>query len=202
MKPTTLTSTSQNQQQQTGTSSQQQSTETTLSPEMQELMRQLMAYGQQSMQNPMQAMAPIRNAGMQGINATYAQVPNQLSSQMARRGYGSSGTMGNAMLSSNLARANAMSGLEGQLATQGIQQQQYGASLGENILNAMRGTTTSSTGTTSMSGTSSGTQTQPGPSLFSQILGGAATVAGAMTGMGWKPFGSGGSSGGGGTGNI
>lgn len=195
MKPTTLTSTSQNQQQQTTNNSQQASTETTLSPEMQELMRQLMAYGQQSMQNPMQAMAPIRNAGMQAINATYAQVPNQLSSQMARRGYGSSGTMGNAMLSSNLARANAVSGLEGQLATQGIQQQQYGAGVGQNILNMMRGTTTSSTGTTSMSGTSSGTQTQPGPSLFSQILGGAATVAGAAAGLGWNPFGKGGSGG-------
>lgn len=189
MKPTTLTSTSQNQQQQTTNNSQQASTETTLSPEMQELMRQLMAYGQQSMQNPMQAMAPIRNAGMQAINATYAQVPNQLSSQMARRGYGSSGTMGNAVLSSNLARANAVSGLEGQLATQGLQQQQFGAGMGENILNMMRGSTSSSTGTTSMSGTSSGTQTQPGPSLFSQILGGAATVAGAAAGLGWNPFG-------------
>ena len=142
-------------------------------------MRQLMAYGTQSMSDPTGTLSPIRNAGLQQINRTYADVPNQLTRQMATRGYGSSGAMGNALLRTNLERAGAASNLEGQLATQGIQQQQFGASLSDQLINAMRGTSTSTSGSTSMSGTSSGTQTQPGPSIFGSLMGLASTVTGA-----------------------
>lgn len=147
------------------------------------------------MTNPTAAMSPIRNAGLQGINQAYASVPGQVAKQMASRGYGSSGAAGNAMYSTNLARAGAVSGLEGQLANMGLQQSQFGAGLGEQLLNSLKGTTASTSGTSSMSGTSSGSQTQPGPSIFSSLLGSAAGIMGLGGALGWKPFGSSGGSG-------
>jgi|SRR5215467_1063883 len=179
-KPTTLTSTSNQQQSQTGSSSSAGSTQATLSPELQALMNQLMAYGTTSMTDPMGTLAPIRRTGLQQINRTYADIPGQVTRQMSSRGYGSSGAMGNAMFRTGLERAGAISNLEGQLADRGIQQQQYGASLSDQLINAMRGTTSSFSGDTSTSGTSSGTQTQPGPSIFGSLMGLAGTLGGAF----------------------
>jgi hypothetical protein len=89
-----------------------------------------------------------------------------------------------------LARAGAAAGLEGQLATQGIQIQQNGASLGEQLLNSLKGSTTSTSGTSSSStaGTSNEVDTKPGPSIFSSIAG-----------LGSMLFGLGGGGGGGGS---
>jgi len=198
-KPTTLTSTSQNQQSQTGSSSSAGSTQATLSPELQALMNQLMAYGTTSMTDPMGTLAPIRRTGLQQINRTYADIPGQVTRQMSSRGYGSSGAMGNAMFRTGLERAGAISNLEGQLADRGIQQSQFGASLSDQLINAMRGTSTSASANSAMSGTSSGTQTQPGPSIFGTLLGLASTVTGAAGTAGGfgKLFGGGGGGGGG-----
>jgi hypothetical protein len=140
------------------------------------------------MNDPTAALAPIRNAGLQGINQTYAGVPQQVTQQLANRGYGSSGATGDALYKVGLSRAGAVSGLEGQLATQGIQQQQFGASLGEQLLNSLKGSTTSTSGTTSTDGSTTGTQTKPGPSIFSSIAG-----------LGSMLFGLGGGGGGGGS---
>lgn len=123
------------------------------------------------MNDPTAALAPIRNAGLQGINQTYAGVPQQVTQQLANRGYGSSGATGDALYKVGLSRAGAVSGLEGQLATQGIQQQQFGASLGEQLLNSLKGSTTSTSGTTSTDGSTTGTETKPGPSIFGTIAG-------------------------------
>lgn len=142
------------------------------------------------MTDPTAALAPIRNAGLQGINETYAGVPQQVTQQLANRGYGSSGATGDALYKVGLSRAGAVSGLEGQLATQGIQQQQFGASLGEQLLNSLKGTSSTGTtsgstsGTTTTDGSTTGTQTQPGPSIFSSIAGLMGTIAGAATGVG------------------
>lgn len=158
-------------------------------------MQQLLAYGNQSMTDPTAGLAPIRNAGLQQINQAYSGVPGQVAQQMASRGYGSSGKMGDAMYKTNLARAGSVSGLEGQLANMGIQQQQYGASLAEQLLNSLKGTSNTTTGTTygtsNQQGTSSGSQTQPGPSIFSSMLGLGSTLLG-IPGLG-NLFGGGGS---------
>jgi len=157
-------------------------------------MQSLLSYSQQSMTDPTAAMAPMRNAGLANINQSYANVPGQVSSQMASRGYGSSGTMGDAMLKTNLARAGSQSNFEGQLAQMGQQQQQYGSGLAQQLLNSLKGTTTTANGTTSSSGTSSGTETKPGPSIFSSLIGGISKLTGLGSVLGG--FGGGGSSGG------
>lgn len=173
-----------------GNTSGTSSTGVTLTPEMQQMMQMLQAYSSQSMTDPTAALAPIRNAGLQAINQSYAAVPGQVAQQMANRGYGSSGSMGDAQYKVGLARAGAASGLEGQLATQGIQIQQNGASLGQQLLNSLKGSTTSASGTTSgatssnTSGSSNETDTTPGPSIFGSIAGLMGTVAGLGTGGG------------------
>ncbi len=158
-------------------------------------MQQLQAYSQQSVNDPTAALAPIRQAGLQQINQSYAGVPQQVTQQLASRGYGSSGDMGDSLYKVGLAKAGAQSGLEGQLATQGIQNQQFGASLGEQLLNSLKGTSSSSSGTTSgqtsQSGSNSGTETKPGPSIFSSIAGlgglllGLPVAGGGSTGGNW-----------------
>jgi hypothetical protein len=150
---------------------------------MQALVRQLMAYGTQSMTDPTSTLAPMRKAGLQQINQAYSSVPGQVTQQMARRGYGSSGAMGDEMYRTGLARAGAVSGLEGQLADRGIQQQQFGASLSDQLMQALRGTDSSTSGTTSMTSKTSGTQVQPGPSIFSSLMGGIAGLSGMLMGL-------------------
>ena len=130
-------------------------------------MRRLMAY---STSDPNATLAPIRQAGIQQINAAYAPMPSQIMQQMARRGYGSSGAAGDAMYRTGLARAGSIAGLEGGLANSAIQQGQYGAGLGMSLLSAGKGTTsTQASDAFSQNwnkGTGTGTSTSPnmGPS--------------------------------------
>ena len=190
--PTTQTSTTTSQGtnygSSSGSTSGSSSSTPTLSPELQAVMQQLLGHAQQQMNDPTAAMAPIRNAGLQNINQTYADVPNQVASQMSRRGYGSSGSMGDSMYKVGLARAGAASDLEGQLATKGIDQQNRGADTMTQLLNMLKGTSSTSSG--SMSGTtagtssSSGTSTKPGPSIFSSIAGLAGMLMGFRSGAG------------------
>jgi hypothetical protein len=134
-------------------------------------MTSLANYSQNSVNNPTAALSPIRNAGLQGINQQYAAVPDQVARSMASRGYGSSGAMGNAMFNTNLARAGSVAGLEGQLAQMGLQNQQFGASLGNQLLNTGKGSASDAYGTTWNKGTGMGTSTTPNTSLASGLLG-------------------------------
>jgi hypothetical protein len=121
------------------------------------------------MQNPMGQLAPIRNAGLQAINQQYAGVPDQVSRAMASRGYGSSGAMGNAMFNTNLQRAGAASGLEGQLATMGQQQSQFGGSLSQSLLNSLKGSTQNYSASSSGSSTGTEKDVTPGQSPLGAI---------------------------------
>lgn len=134
-------------------------------------MTSLANYSTQSTTNPTAALAPIRNAGLQQINSTYAGVPAQVSRQLAARGYGSSGSAGNAMYQTNLQRANAASGLEGQLAQMAQQQGQFGASLGSQLLSVGKGSASDAYGTTWNKGSMTGTSTSPGNELAGGLLG-------------------------------
>jgi len=144
-KPKTSTSTNTSSSASQGASSDQSTSSITptFSEPMQQLIAQLLQYSGDSINNPTGALAPIRNAGLDSINRTYADIPNQVASQAARRGYGSSGALGSSLYKVGLARAGAASDLEGQLATQGIQQSQFGAGLGEQLLNLTKGTSAS-----------------------------------------------------------
>lgn len=98
------------------------------------------------MDSPEAGFAPIRQAGLDNINRAYASAPMRVSSQLASRGYGSSGNVGNSLYRNELARGGAMSDFEGQLATSAINQKNVGASLGQQLLNSGRGSTTTGTG--------------------------------------------------------
>lgn len=134
----------------------------TFSPQLQSLMDNLQGYSTESMNDPTKQLAPIRNAGLDQINQEYASVPNTVSTQLASRGYGSSGLEGSALTSVANAKAGSQSDLEGQLSSDAINQQNFGASLAEQLLNTGKGSSTFTSGQTSTAGTGTSQTTSSG----------------------------------------
>src|SRR5674476_106120 len=131
------------------TSTSTSSTTPTLTPEMQQLMNQLSSYSTGAMQNGGgAALTTMKNASIDQVNRNYQNVPNQLASQFASRGYGSSGNFGNSLYQTEYQKQGALSGLESQYAQMGLQQQNTGGNLGEQLLNFGKGSTSTGTGTT------------------------------------------------------
>src|ERR1035441_8254141 len=165
--PSLFSSSSSNTTNQNGTStvgtSGASSSTPTFSSGLQSLMDSLQGYSTQSMTNPSAQLAPIQSAGLDQINQQYATAPDTVSAQLASRGYGSSGLMGNSLVKVANAKAGAQSSFNGQLAGDAVQQSQFGANLANSLLNTGKGTsaTTSgtSTGTTSSDSNSNSTST-------------------------------------------
>ena len=131
------------------TSTSTSSTTPTMTPEMQQLMDQLSSYSKDSMTNGGgQALTTMKNNSIDQVNRNYMGAPARLSSQFASRGYGSSGDFGNSLYQTEYQRQGALSGLESQYAQMGLNQQNTGANLGEQLLNFGKGSTSTSTGTT------------------------------------------------------
>ena len=84
--------------------------------------------------------------GIDTINQQYAQMPGQVSQQLAARGFGQSGKLGTAMYNTANARSTAQSGWQSQMAQLVSSRQMQGASLADQLLNANRGSTTTTTG--------------------------------------------------------
>jgi hypothetical protein len=184
--PKTTTTTSQTQQHQSQQSESANNQWWNVGAGMDPLYNSLLSYGQQSMTDPSALLNPIRNAGLQNINLSYNGVPQQIANQMASRGYGSSGPMGNAMVNANLARAGSVSNLEGQMAQSAVQQQQFGANLSSQLLNAFKGSSSNAASNSSGDSTSNtkGTSTTPNTMLQNGLLGfgsGLSNLAGLMT---------------------
>ena len=121
------------------------STTPTMTPEMQALQDQLSKYSSDSMSNPEAGMAPIKNAATDQINRNYMNAPARLSSQFGSRGYGSSGSFGNSLYQTEMARGGDLSNLEGQFAQSAINQKNFGANLGAQLLNYGKGSTSTNT---------------------------------------------------------
>jgi len=85
--------------------------------------------------------------GIDAINQQYAQMPDQVSQQLAARGFGQSGKLGTAMYNVANAKATAQSGWQSQMAQLISSRQMQGASLGDQLLQLNRGTTSNSTTT-------------------------------------------------------
>jgi len=85
--------------------------------------------------------------GIDQINNQYAQMPGQVSQQLAARGFGQSGKLGTAMYNTANAEATAKSGWQSQMAQLVSSRQMQGASLADQLLQMNRGTTTSGTTT-------------------------------------------------------
>ena len=126
------------------------------------------------MNDPSAGLQPITNAGTEAINSSYGNIPQVISSQMAKRGYGSSGSMGNTMYQTNLARLGSIGQLQGQMAQLASQRQMQSGSLMDQLLSTQVGS----------SGTSKTTTSDPS-SLFS-ALGSMAMMlgTGGLSGIG------------------
>ena len=101
----------------------------------------------QLLTDPAAGTQGINLQGTDAINNQYAQMPDQVSQQLAARGFGKSGKLGTAMYNVAGARATAQAGFQGQMAQLISNRQMQGASIADQLLQANRGTTTDSTTT-------------------------------------------------------
>lgn len=130
-----------------GNKPQQQTSTTTptLSPQMQQVMDQLLAYQQTTMANPESGLAPIKTAAQERINRNYAGAPDRIQSQLSRRGYGSSGKLPAGLYGLESSRMGDLGDIEGKFAQIGSDRSMQAASIVQNILGSMRGSTTTGT---------------------------------------------------------
>jgi hypothetical protein len=125
---------------------QTQTTTPTLTPQMQQTMDGLLAYGSNAMQNGGgSAVTTMKNNSIDQVNRNYMGVPARLSSQFASRGYGNSGSFGSSLYNTEYQRQGDLSGLQSQFAKMGLDQQNFGAGLNEQLLNFGKGSTTAGT---------------------------------------------------------
>ena len=121
--------------------------------ELQPLQGDLLSQIQSRLTNPQAGIDPIRLAGRNVINRNYAGADQALRDKFLSAN-GASGKYGLAATGVENARAGALSGLEGDLASLSLGRQDNALSLGERLLSAGQGV--SSTGTQTNPGSASG----------------------------------------------
>jgi hypothetical protein len=99
------------------------------------------------MTDPSAGLAPIKAAGQESINRSFAAAPDNISRTMASRGYGSSGDFGTNIAQAEYARSGQQNDLNSQIAQMILAQKNQGASLSEQLLGMTRSTTQNTTGT-------------------------------------------------------
>lgn len=114
----------------------------------QSLYNQLNNFGTSVLNDPMAGLQPIENAGIQSINSSYGNIPQAISKQMASRGYGSSGAMGDALYKTELGRLGSIGQLQGQMAQLASQRQMQAGGLMGSMLNTQVGSNQHSVQTT------------------------------------------------------
>lgn len=120
----------------------------TLTGQGQPLFDQLSSFGSNVLNDPSAGLQPIKNAATEQINNSYGNIPKTISTQMARRGYGSSGSMGDTMYQTQLSRLGSVSNLNGQMAQLASSRQLSVADLMDNLLHTQVGSTGTSKTTT------------------------------------------------------
>lgn len=113
-----------------------------------QLFNQLLNFGTGVMNDPSAGLQPIQQAGMEQINSSYGNIPQVISASMAKRGYGSSGSMGDAMYKAQLARLGSQSQFQGQMANLSSQRQFQAGGLMDDLLRTQIGSTGTSKTTT------------------------------------------------------
>ena len=124
------------------------STTPTLTAAGSDLFNQLSSFGSSVLNNPSAGLQPIQAAGEESINSAYGNIPQAISKQMASRGYGSSGSMGDTMYQTQLARLNSQSQFQGQIASLASQRQMQAGGLMEQLLGTQVGQNSNSKTTT------------------------------------------------------
>jgi len=118
-----------------------------------------------------QVMQSDRDAMRGTINKSYNAAQAQIESGLTGRGFGNSGKLGKAFRDLDISRAGDFS--SGEMGLQNQAQQQYAQMIGLALPYLTPGDFT-----TVSSGSSSGTRTQPGPSIFDRLLGYGSQAAG------------------------
>jgi len=149
---------------QSQTSSSTNTSMPTFTPEGLQLQRQLLDYQSNLLRDPAAGTGAINSAGVNRINTNYDQLPGQISQQLASRGFGKSGELGQSLYSVGNERLNALSNFQSQMNQLILGRQAQGAALGQDLLNANRGSTTTS------NSTSTGTSTGPGNMAANGLL--------------------------------
>lgn len=169
-KPKTTTST------QTGTMNQTNTSTPTFTPEGLQLQRQLLDYQSSLTRDPAAGTGAINSAGVNQINRNYDALPGRISTQLASRGFGSSGQAGDQFYQAGNDRLNNLSNFQSQMNQLILNRQSQGAALGTDLLNANRGTTSNISGTSSGTGTSTGPDTSAS-NLFGTLAGAASSAS-------------------------
>jgi hypothetical protein len=158
-----------------GGSTTQSGTNTTtrnLRPEQDATLGPLLEQILQRISNPQASLEPFKTTAREGVNASYAAVPDAIRAKYGNNG-NASGKKGKAARVAEVSRAGDLSGLEGQFAQQGVAMQDSGLGLAERLLGQNFGSTSS----TSSTGSTSGTQTGPGTALSGAVTGGSSMFA-------------------------
>ena len=109
-------------------------------------------------QNPGARLAPIREAMRSGVNQNFAGADAALKAKLGR-GDGRSGVMGKGQREMETSRAQALTGVDSQIAQMVLQEQDAGVGMMERLLSQIFGSTTSESGQNT--GTTTGQYTQP-----------------------------------------
>ncbi len=80
------------------------------------------------------------------VNQNYATMPRTIASRLSGLGFGKSGKLGTAMYNTEASRLNDISGLDSQFSQMGLNEQNFGSSLAEQLLNSTMGSTTNGAG--------------------------------------------------------
>jgi hypothetical protein len=158
---------------QSGSSSQTSTSKRVLDP-TQQLMQQILGQSVASrMTDPSAGLGPLKRTAQNNVNAAFRRAPATINAKYGR-GVGDSGKRGTALAQVEGERLGAMAGLEGQFAQMVLGERARGESIAQMML-ALPSETTSTS-----SGSSSGSYTQPGSAAAAGIMEG---VAGAQSGL-------------------
>jgi hypothetical protein len=120
-------------------SSSETKTTPTLTAQGQGLFDQLHSFGTSLLTDPSSGLQPIKQAGEESINNSYGNIPQVISSSLAKRGYGSSGSMGDSLYKTQLARLGSLSQYQGQFANLVSNRQLAGGSLMDQLMQTQVG---------------------------------------------------------------
>ena len=171
-------------------SNRKKTSETTplLTPQMQTLLDQLLGQSQGMMQDPARGLAPIRRNAMDLINQRYAGSADRISTNLAKRGYLSSGKLPGSFVGLERSRLGDLSGLESTFSTLAADRMNQGTALAERILSSQTGRSATGTGDAlgsglSAAGSSLGSLTSL--MVLSNLLKGGGTTPSPVTPQGY-----------------
>lgn len=145
---------------------------------MQQMADQLQSYSSNAMSGSNPALAKMKLGATNQVNKNYQNMPRTVTSQLSGRGFGKSGKLGKALYDVQGSRMNDLTGLEGSFADMGRQQTNFGATMGQQLLNSLKGNESTGAGSAAGNGLMSagnGLENIAQMLMMSKILGGGSS---------------------------